>query len=96
MQLLHILGTLGSCLTCITTLLTLFDKQVPKEWKLDPDWDGETKQPQQLSHLRKFPSKWSAATAQQDPIHTVKIVDQFVIHRTDKSDIGTSNGSVIS
>ncbi len=95
MQLLHILGTLGSCLTRITTLLTLFDKQVPKEWKLDPDWDGETKQAQQMSHLRNFPSKWSAATAQQDPLHTVKIVDQFVIHRTDKSDIGTSNGSVI-
>uniref|UniRef100_A0A2N9HRG6 Uncharacterized protein n=1 Tax=Fagus sylvatica TaxID=28930 RepID=A0A2N9HRG6_FAGSY len=76
-------------------VFTLAVDKVPKEWKLDPDWDGETKQPQQLSHLRKFPSKWSAATAQQDPLHTVKIVDQFVIHRTDKSDIGTSNGSVI-
>lgn len=64
--------------------------QVPKEWKLDPDWDGEPKQPsqdgepkqpQQLSHLRKHPSKWSAAIAQQDPLHTVKIVDQFVIQK---------------
>jgi hypothetical protein len=69
--------------------------QVPKEWKLDPDWDGEPKQPQQLSHLRKHPSKWSAAIAQQDPLHTVKIVDEFVIRKSDKPDIETVNGSVI-
>lgn len=69
--------------------------QVPKEWKLDPDWDGELKQPQQLSHLRKHPSKWSAAIAQQDPLHTVKIVDQFVIRKSDKPDIETGSGSVI-
>lgn len=75
--------------------MTLFDKQVPKEWKLDPDWDGELKQAQQLSHVRKFPSKWSAATAHQDPIQTVKIVDHFVIPQTDKFDSGACNGSAI-
>lgn len=59
--------------------------QVPKEWKLDEDWEGEVKA-QQMSHLRRFPSKWRAATAHQDPIHTVKIVDRFVIGRTDKNE----------
>ncbi|KAL5558589.1 hypothetical protein UlMin_034800 [Ulmus minor] len=63
---------------------TLAVDKVPKEWKLDPDWDGEPKQT--MSHLRKFPSKWSAAIPHQDPIHTVKIVDQFVIRKTEESD----------
>ncbi|KAF3446689.1 hypothetical protein FNV43_RR11869 [Rhamnella rubrinervis] len=74
---------------------TLAVDKVPKEWKLDPDWDGEPKQPQQSSHLRKFPSKWSAAIPQQDPINAVKIVDRFVIRRTDKLDSPAINGSVI-
>lgn len=78
----------------IYILFILSDMQVPKEWKLDPDWDAEPKQPQQMSHLRKFPSKWSAAAAQQDPVNTVKIVDRFVISRTDKPDSGVGNGSV--
>ncbi|XP_044511107.1 uncharacterized protein LOC123229391 [Mangifera indica] len=72
---------------------TLAVDKVPKEWKLDPDWDGEPKQ-QQLSHLRKFPSKWSAATPHQDPINTVRIIDQFVIQQTEKPDFTASNGSV--
>ncbi|XP_021912266.1 uncharacterized protein LOC110826004 [Carica papaya] len=75
-------------------VFTLAVDKVPKEWKLDPDWDAEPKQPQQMSHLRKFPSKWSAAAAQQDPVNTVKIVDRFVISRTDKPDSGVGNGSV--
>ncbi|KAJ6971764.1 hypothetical protein NC653_032334 [Populus alba x Populus x berolinensis] len=70
-------------------------KMVPKEWKLDPHWDAEPKQPQQLSHHRKFPSKWSAAVAQQEPLNTVKIVDHFVVRQTEKPDFGTSSGSVI-
>lgn len=73
--------------------------QVPKEWKLDPEWDSEDRkprQPQQMSHHRKFPSKWSAAAAQQDPLNTVKIVDHFVIRQTDKTVNGASDGSVIS
>ncbi|KAL1353818.1 hypothetical protein HN51_042409 [Arachis hypogaea] len=61
---------------------TLAVDKVPKDWKLDPDWDGETKNPQQLSHLRKHPSKWRAATSNQDPVHTVKIVDHFIIETT--------------
>ncbi|XP_062098869.1 uncharacterized protein LOC133804744 isoform X1 [Humulus lupulus] len=73
---------------------TLAVDKVPKEWKLDPDWDGEPKQPQQQSHCRKFPSKWSAAIPLQDPIHTVKIVDHFVIKQTDDSSSTASNGSV--
>ncbi|KAF7829742.1 uncharacterized protein G2W53_012075 [Senna tora] len=71
-------------------VFTLAVDKVPKEWKLDADWEGEPKQPQQMSHLRRFPSKWRAATAYQDPIHTVKIVDRFVIGRTDKNDNVTS------
>lgn len=71
-----------------------FDMQVPKEWKLDPDWDGEPKQSPQLSHRRKYPSKWSASSSQQDPVNTVRVVDQFVIRQTDKPDSISSNGSV--
>lgn len=66
--------------------------QVPKEWKLDPDWDGEPKQAQ--SHQRKHPSKWSASAGQQDPVNTVRIVDQFVIRQTEKPDFASNNGSV--
>ncbi|XP_048130397.1 uncharacterized protein LOC115757389 isoform X3 [Rhodamnia argentea] len=62
---------------------TLAVDKVPKEWKLDPDWDGEPKQPQQLSHLKKFPSKWSSAAPLQDPVNTVRIVDHFVIKRAE-------------
>ncbi|KAL3735502.1 hypothetical protein ACJRO7_024599 [Eucalyptus globulus] len=63
---------------------TLAVDKVPKEWKLDPDWDGEPKQPQQLSHLKKFPSKWSSAAPLQDPVNTVRIVDHFVIKQAEK------------
>ncbi|KAK4745689.1 hypothetical protein SAY87_012001 [Trapa incisa] len=73
---------------------TLAVDKVPKEWKLDPDWDREAKHPQQLSHLREYPSKWSAASPLQDPVNTVKIVDRFVIHRTDRPNSGALNGPV--
>ena len=76
------------------TSTDLCDMQVPKEWKLDPDWDGEPKQPQQMSHRRKYPSKWSASVSHQDPVTTVRIVDQFVIRKTEKPDSVSSNGSV--
>jgi len=33
--------------------------------------------------LRSFPSKWRAVVANQDPVQTVKIVDHFIIERTD-------------
>ncbi|CAK7347583.1 unnamed protein product [Dovyalis caffra] len=68
---------------------TLAVDKVPKEWKLDPHWDAEPKQPQ-LSHHRKCPSKWSAALAQQEPLNTVKIVDHFVVRQTEKPDFGTN------
>ncbi|KAG9450957.1 hypothetical protein H6P81_010922 [Aristolochia fimbriata] len=62
--------------------------KVPKEWKLDPDWESEQKVPYQSNHHRKFPSKWSAATSQQDPVNTVRVVDHFVINAsaTNKGD----------
>nr|XP_017217539.1 PREDICTED: uncharacterized protein LOC108195105 isoform X2 [Daucus carota subsp. sativus] len=49
-------------------VFTLAVDKVPKDWKLDPDWDGELRQPQQPNHLREFPSKWTAASIQQDPV----------------------------
>ncbi|GAB2281461.1 hypothetical protein Dimus_016049 [Dionaea muscipula] len=69
--------------------------KVPKEWKLDPKWDGEPKQPHQMSHRRKYPSKWRAAVANQDPLATVKLVDQFVIKRTENAQL-QNNGPTIS
>ncbi|GAB4856600.1 hypothetical protein Ancab_014516 [Ancistrocladus abbreviatus] len=71
-------------------VFTLAVDKVPKEWKLDPKWDGEARQPQELSYRRKYPSKWRAAVAHQDPLATVRIVDHFVIQRTE------SNGPVHS
>lgn len=55
--------------------------QVPKDWKLDPEWDAEPKQPLQPSYLRKFPSKWRASSS-PDPVNSVKIVDHFVIQQS--------------
>ncbi|XP_026445875.1 uncharacterized protein LOC113346627 [Papaver somniferum] len=63
-------------------VFTLAVDKVPKDWKLDTEWDAEARQPQQLSHRRRHPSKWTAVTAQQDPVNTVRIVDHFVIRRT--------------
>ncbi|GJT45065.1 metallo-dependent phosphatase-like protein [Tanacetum coccineum] len=67
--------------------------EVPKEWKLDSEWENEVKQPQQASHHRKFPSKWRANTFHQDPVNTVRIVDHFVIQPTDTLHVATVNGS---
>lgn len=51
---------------------------------------------QKMSHQRSFPSKWKAAAPHQDPVHTVKIVDQFVIRQGRGNDsFGDANGSEI-
>ncbi|THU63235.1 hypothetical protein C4D60_Mb01t13590 [Musa balbisiana] len=62
-------------------VFTLAVDKVPKSWKLDPEWDAEVRLPQQLSHHRRFPSKWKAASG-PDPINSVRVVDHFVIERT--------------
>lgn len=61
-------------------VFTLAVDKVPKDWKLDPEWDNEPKQPLQPSYLRRFPSKWRASGS-PDPIKVVKIVDHFVIQK---------------
>ncbi|RRT73538.1 hypothetical protein BHM03_00003458 [Ensete ventricosum] len=80
--------TFGLYPACIKYLMSAFDVpeviEVPKDWKLDSKWDAEPKQPLQLSHLRKFPSKWTAATG-TDPVNSVRIVDHFVIQKTPSS-----------
>nr|GLL48269.1 uncharacterized protein LOC109170131 isoform X1 [Ipomoea trifida] len=73
-------------------VFTLAVDKVPKDWKLDPYWDSELKQPQHSSFTRKFPSKWRAASLKQDPVNTVRVVDHFVIEQTGKSDSETVNG----
>ncbi|KAL2457463.1 Calcineurin-like metallo-phosphoesterase superfamily protein [Forsythia ovata] len=75
-------------------VFTLAVDKVPKEWKLDPSWDGESKQPQSLGYLRRFPSKWQSVSSQQDPVKTVRIVDHFVIEQTKKPESASINGSV--
>ncbi|XP_072966845.1 uncharacterized protein [Typha angustifolia] len=72
-------------------VFTLAVDKVPKDWELDPEWDAEPKQPLQLSHHRKFPSKWRAAGG-PDPTNSVRIVDYFVIERAQASPTaGTSS-----
>lgn len=61
-------------------VFTLAVDKVPKDWKLDPDWDAEPKQPLQPSFLRRFPSKWRASSS-PDPVNMVKVVDHFVIQQ---------------
>ncbi|TMX01141.1 hypothetical protein EJD97_025080 [Solanum chilense] len=73
-------------------VFTLAVDKVPKEWKLDPKWDGESKHPQDPSYLQKFPSKWRASSPNQDPVDTVRIIDQFVIEKTEKHDSELANG----
>ncbi|GAB4833573.1 hypothetical protein Ancab_031816 [Ancistrocladus abbreviatus] len=76
-------------------VFTLAVDKVPKEWKLDPQWDEETRQPQELSHRRMHPSKWRATVAHHDPLATVRVVDRFVIRCTENSYL-QSNGPVHS
>ncbi|KAA0060871.1 Metallophos domain-containing protein [Cucumis melo var. makuwa] len=80
-------------------VFTLAVDKVPKEWKLDSKWEGEAREmegDQKMSHQRSFPSKWKAAAPHQDPVHTVKIVDQFVIRQGRGNDsFGDANGSEI-
>lgn len=76
-------------------VFTLAVDKVPKEWKVDPSWEGESKLQPSFSHQRRFPSKWRSALSQQDPISTVKIVDHFVIEQTSKPTTHIKpNGSV--
>ncbi|CAK9168584.1 unnamed protein product, partial [Ilex paraguariensis] len=75
-------------------VFTLAVDKVPKEWKVDREWRYESKE--QLSHLRQFPSKWTAVSSQLDPEKTVRIVDHFVIKQTQISVPEAVNGSVTS
>lgn len=81
------------CFTVLNLIVCVIVK-VPKEWKLDPSWEGESKIPQNLSHQRKFPSKWRSVSSQQDPLNTVRIVDHFVIEQTVQPEFEPVNGSV--
>ncbi|KAG6382236.1 hypothetical protein SASPL_158129 [Salvia splendens] len=70
-------------------VFTLAVDKVPKEWKLDPSWEGESKQPPDLSH-----HQWRSRSCQHDPVNTVKIVDHFVIEQTVTPKFEAVNGSV--
>ncbi|KAG8490529.1 hypothetical protein CXB51_013660 [Gossypium anomalum] len=63
-------------------VFTLAVDKVPREWMLDPDWDMEQKQPQQLSYRRNT----LANGVQQDPVNTIRVVDHFVIRQNEKPD----------
>ena len=56
-------------------------EQVPKDWKLDPKWEAEERAHHQLSHHRRYPSKWRSASS-PDPVRSVRVVDNFTIART--------------
>lgn len=77
-------------------VFTLAVDKVPKGWKLDPKWEGESKTEKTMSHELSRPSKWKAERSHQDPLATVKIVDHFVIHRTTQSNDCQSNGLTVN
>ncbi|KAG6672184.1 hypothetical protein I3842_16G045700 [Carya illinoinensis] len=72
-------------------VFTLAIDKVPKEWERDPRWNEESSD--NPSYLREFPSKWMAADLGQDPLHTVRIIDQFVIRKEDKPNINETGSS---
>ncbi|XP_075668225.1 uncharacterized protein LOC142638081 [Castanea sativa] len=61
-------------------VFTLAVDKVPREWELEPNWKRPT--PDDLSHRRENPSKWKASEFDPEPLETVKIIDKFVIRRT--------------
>ncbi|KAL4583597.1 hypothetical protein LXL04_008175 [Taraxacum kok-saghyz] len=61
-------------------VFTLAIDKVPKEWKVDSEWDNNSEL-KQMNHYRKHPSKWRANCFNQDPVNTVRIVDHFVIQK---------------
>ncbi|KAJ4785662.1 Calcineurin-like metallo-phosphoesterase superfamily [Rhynchospora pubera] len=71
---------------------TLSVDKVPKEWKLDPDWEAEPRDPLQptLSYTRRSPSKWRSDFG-ADPVNSVRVIDQFVIKRTPTNCNATSH-----
>lgn len=70
-------------------IFTLAVDKVPKDWKLDPKWEAEERGPHQLSHHRRYPSKWRSASS-PDPVRSVRVVDHFTITRTVAPDPETS------
>lgn len=62
-------------------IFTLAVDKVPKGWKLDPKWEAEVRGRHQLSHHRRYPSKWRSASS-PDPVTSVRVVDHFTIART--------------
>lgn len=70
-------------------IFTLAVDKVPKDWKLDPKWEAEERGPHQLSHHRRYPSKWRSASS-PDPVRSVRVVDHFTITRTVAPDSETS------
>lgn len=70
-------------------IFTLAVDKVPKDWKLDPKWEAEERGPHQLSHDRRYPSKWRSASS-PDPVRSVRVVDHFTITRTRAPDPETS------
>ncbi|KAL4649716.1 hypothetical protein ACB092_01G035000 [Castanea dentata] len=61
-------------------VFTLAVDKVPREWELEPNWTEPTSD--DLSHRRENPSKWKASEFDPEPLETVKIIDKFVIRRT--------------
>lgn len=59
---------------------TLAVDKVPREWKLDSDWEAEQKK-RLPSHLRQHPSKWIPKSSYSDPNCTVRVIDHFVIEK---------------
>lgn len=72
-------------------MLIHVDIQVPEEWELDPEWEGPNSD--ELSHLRENPSQWKAAASDQEPLNTVRIIDEFIITRKDSHDNTTGSGT---
>ncbi|XP_040998139.1 uncharacterized protein LOC121244176 [Juglans microcarpa x Juglans regia] len=65
---------------------TLAVDKVPLDWNLDRRWMTEQNEhPNKLSYNRDFPSQWEAADPDKDPLSTVRIIDEFVIQRSNTS-----------
>ncbi|KAF5444981.1 hypothetical protein F2P56_034072 [Juglans regia] len=70
---------------------TLAVDKIPLDWSLDRQWEKENEDKNKLSYNRDFPSQWEASDPDKDPLRTVRIIDEFVIQRSNTSWLGRNS-----
>lgn len=72
--------------------------QVPKEWALDPQWESEEANKDDMpSYKRDCPSQWTPVGQIRDRFSKVRVIDDFIIpkHRS-KTNNGATEKEVLN